>query len=630
MGCSSSARTGRAAGNCSATPLHTGAGRRTAATWRSSRGISDAVVHVVELSSGAVRAVDEEMGRYDVDWSPRGHLLAVGSETALSVIDAASGASRVVVPEATYEVEWAPDGRSLAYTARLGDELFGWYENGDVRVTDLAGHSRTVVEARGAYGGGGGLTWTRPPAGVRYRAPQPRTIATLRDDGLTAMWPTERIDHIAADGDRVAYSTCGHVFVWTPETHQVVQADPSTSLVVSLHLLRLLRVHRLRARARGRQARLWRAESECERGGVGGRHAITLTERPGSDGGDGRRSRFSGRQGRAGRFGRAARLQQLGVRALLLLRRLPHRDEAVDLACARAELERRLPHGLPRRRRRPVPEAPDPARPDRALRRRRGPHRRRRHERNLDHRRRRQGAPGGARVAARCAALRRRPRPSPPRRASPLRRLERHAEAHLAAAERAERTRVRLLRHVTCPYAKPALVLEDMARGRVVYTLNGQVHTLRLSDGHDTTVAEGTLARFTNTGVVIASGAKLRFIRDDTAAVATPPCRRPACQPRTRRTRPGRSAARAPPGRRRPRCETGGPGRAPACGRCARRARDRALRPCRRRRGRRSAPSHAAVSSGAKARGRVQLFHAHKCHAWRIPETLVEMSVAKI
>ena len=121
-----------------------------------SAGFSDDVVHVVELSSGAVRVVDEEKGRYAVDWSPRGHLLAVGSETALSVVDAASGASRVVVPEATYEVEWAPDGRSLAYSVRLGRELFGWYENGDVRVTDLVGHSRTVVEARGAYGGGGG------------------------------------------------------------------------------------------------------------------------------------------------------------------------------------------------------------------------------------------------------------------------------------------------------------------------------------------------------------------------------------------------------------------------------------------------------------------------------------------
>ena len=68
---------------------------------------------------------------------------------------------------------------------------------------------------------------------------------------------------------------------------------------------------------------------------------------------------------------------------------------------------------------------------------------------------------------------------------------------------------------VTCPYAKPALVLEDMARGRVVYTLYGQVRALRLSDGHDSTVAEGTLARFINTGLVIANGAKLRFIRDD-------------------------------------------------------------------------------------------------------------------
>ncbi len=46
-------------------------------------------------------------------------------------------------------------------------------------------------------------------------------------DGVTAPWPIERV---AADGGRVLYVSCGHVFLWTPATRAVRQAEPAASL----------------------------------------------------------------------------------------------------------------------------------------------------------------------------------------------------------------------------------------------------------------------------------------------------------------------------------------------------------------------------------------------------------------
>jgi hypothetical protein len=56
------------------------------------------------------------------------------------------------------------------------------------------------------------------------------------------------------------------------------------------------------------------------------------------------------------------------------------------------------------------------------------------------------------------------------------------------------------------------LVLEDVAHGLAAFVLDGKVHILRLADGVDATVAAGTLARFTDTGLVYADGASLHLV----------------------------------------------------------------------------------------------------------------------
>jgi hypothetical protein len=124
-----------------------------------------------------------------------------------------------------HAVLWSRDGRSIAYVRR---QNFGTYRSGDLRVADLSGQVRTVVRAADAYGGSiAGIAWTRPPAGTRYRRARPRVLSTVRDDGLTAPWTITRL---APDGERVAYVSCGRVFVWTPSTRAVGQAEPVASL----------------------------------------------------------------------------------------------------------------------------------------------------------------------------------------------------------------------------------------------------------------------------------------------------------------------------------------------------------------------------------------------------------------
>jgi hypothetical protein len=57
-------------------------------------------------------------------------------------------------------------------------------------------------------------------------------------------------------------------------------------------------------------------------------------------------------------------------------------------------------------------------------------------------------------------------------------------------------------RRLPCP--SQLLTLEDVSGGLVAYTLQGQVHVLRLSDGRDVVVAAGTRAQFVTSGLVYA------------------------------------------------------------------------------------------------------------------------------
>jgi hypothetical protein len=65
----------------------------------------------------------------------------------------------------------------------------------------------------------------------------------------------------------------------------------------------------------------------------------------------------------------------------------------------------------------------------------------------------------------------------------------------------------------SCDFGRPAtpVTLEDVSHGLAAYIDAGRVHLLRLSDGADRVVGDGTLARFTNAGLVHADGARIRL-----------------------------------------------------------------------------------------------------------------------
>jgi hypothetical protein len=54
--------------------------------------------------------------------------------------------------------------------------------------------------------------------------------------------------------------------------------------------------------------------------------------------------------------------------------------------------------------------------------------------------------------------------------------------------------------------------LQDVAHGLAAYTVDGKLHLLRLSDGSDTIIGPGDLARFADTGLVVATGPRIQLI----------------------------------------------------------------------------------------------------------------------
>jgi len=171
------------------------------------------------------RATRTELGPFTFEsdeWSRRGHLLAFANESGIWVFDPTSGTTRRLSSDTTDSIEWAPDDRSIAYVGATPYLL----DNGDLKLATLSGQVQTLVPASGTAGGDfDSMTWIRPDPHARYRSPEPRKVATVTADRLTAPWPIERI---AADGDRVAYVTCGHLFVWTPTTGDVQQEEAAS------------------------------------------------------------------------------------------------------------------------------------------------------------------------------------------------------------------------------------------------------------------------------------------------------------------------------------------------------------------------------------------------------------------
>ena len=164
---------------------------------------------IADLATGAIRVIDPGSGA--LAWSPRGHLLAFRSTGGLTLADAGNGNVRLLNQDSAYSLVWALDGRSLGYLARTVT-AYPFFAD-DIRVTDLHGHAHTVVSAQGAYGGDiSGLVWTRPPATTRYRAPTPRSVATVtpRDSSRRGRYSGSRPTPTGSPISRADMPSSGH------------------------------------------------------------------------------------------------------------------------------------------------------------------------------------------------------------------------------------------------------------------------------------------------------------------------------------------------------------------------------------------------------------------------------------
>src|SRR5262249_40044844 len=61
----------------------------------------------------------------------------------------------------------------------------------------------------------------------------------------------------------------------------------------------------------------------------------------------------------------------------------------------------------------------------------------------------------------------------------------------------------------------PDHALQDAAHGLAAYTLDNNIHLLRLADGTDKVIASGTVARFMDAGLVYADGARIHLVPYD-------------------------------------------------------------------------------------------------------------------
>jgi hypothetical protein len=184
-------------------------------------------LRVIDVKTGAVQLVD---GVGEHAWSAKADVLAFDGKSGLELFDPRSEARRVLTSDHAKELTWSPNGRAIAYVVdlKLPD-----YSSGDLKVASTSGAVRMLVAAS-ATGGGEmrSLGWIRPSGGVRYRPPGTRSVATVSAGQLASPWKIERI---ATDGGRVAYVTCGRIFVWTPATSDVSQAEPTASPLANCH-----------------------------------------------------------------------------------------------------------------------------------------------------------------------------------------------------------------------------------------------------------------------------------------------------------------------------------------------------------------------------------------------------------
>jgi Tol biopolymer transport system component len=429
-------------------------------------------------------------------WAPRGARLAHVSRGDLIVTELPAGRMRTVVDArlTVYSFAWAPEGTAIAYVESPGVQAAG-----AIATVGLDGRIRSSARTPADLGG---ISWRRQPTGLRYRPPTPFTAVTPDEVRLL-----DRIDELAVDGDRVAYRSCGSLGVWRPGDTGVVAVRSEMPRCAGWPP-----IHYSLALAGDRVAWGTLAGGNSKRGLLGVAPIATDAERTIVSSPQPTTSGFPQGNARSGRaFGDGSLIVFSAWKFCGELRRCPDvlpaaqpiatetlwrvRETSWPGVCP-LETSVEVPPGTPEGRCQNLRVEPGPLR-------------------SLDVDAGRIVVSGDnetlvlddeGRVVA-----------SVP--------LSTHA-AQLSSSTLVVAVRGRLSHYDAatgdllgsrplpdvpvggpcgidyCP--APGLRLEDLAHGQVAYVLDGRVHLLRLSDGADRTVAEGTTARFGDHGLFYA------------------------------------------------------------------------------------------------------------------------------
>jgi Tol biopolymer transport system component len=145
---------------------------------------------------------------WGLTFSPDGRLIAFLDGAKVGFIDVRTGRVRTFRVEAR-DIAWAPDGSRLLIV-RGSDYLTGGL-TGDLQTLTPSGHTATVVSASGAYGGQiDAAAWS---ADTQFAYTRPQDVT-----GVFAGGP---VQELVADGDRVAFVSCGAVSTAVPTTGEV-------------------------------------------------------------------------------------------------------------------------------------------------------------------------------------------------------------------------------------------------------------------------------------------------------------------------------------------------------------------------------------------------------------------------
>jgi len=144
-------------------------------------------------------------------WSPDGRLLAYVDAGVLRTLNVATGGRRALSRDlpvySSMAPVWSPRGDEIAYLAP---------GNRPTLVT-LSGRARPLTLPLPYRVAGESLAWTTVSNGLRLRPPLPLAVASAVE--LRLRTP---VDQLAADGGNVAYRSCGTIGAWSRSEGTIV------------------------------------------------------------------------------------------------------------------------------------------------------------------------------------------------------------------------------------------------------------------------------------------------------------------------------------------------------------------------------------------------------------------------